>query len=387
MDGRELADHALLIRDGRIAWIGAESELVVPTGAIVHDAAGGCVMPGLIDAHTHTVFAGDRMQEFAWRSAGRTYEEIAERGGGIWRTVQATRAASAEALFALGQPRLREMARRGVTTLEIKSGYGLDEANERKLLEVAGRLGEWSGIEVARTFLAAHVVPRDFAGDRQAYVAASLAWLDRIARDRLCEAVDVFVDASAFGPDDARATAAAARALGLGVRLHVDQLTAGAGAELAAELGALSADHLEHLSDAGAAALGRAGVVATLVPYATLFVGRGARPNVGRLRAHAVPMAVATDFNPGSSPVLDLHATAALAIGLFGLTVDEALRAITANAARALGRADTHGVLRVGAVADVLILDRPRPEALFYELGRNPVRVVLKGGKTPTVLA
>ncbi len=367
--------QALVCEAGRIAWIGPDSE--VPKCDTLIDAAGGAVMPGLIDAHTHTVFAGDRLDEFVARSRGATYEEIAKRGGGIWKTVEATRAATPEQLFASGLARVRHMRQRGVTCIEGKSGYGLDEATERKILQTYAALQTATGVRIVRTFLGAHVRPRDYAGAD--YVGDVIAWLAGFADDGLCEAVDVFVEENAFSADDARRIAAAAREHALPVRLHVDQLTTGGGAALAAELSALSADHLEHMQQDEASLLARAGVVATLLPFAALLVGRGAKPPVAALRRAGVRMAIATDYNPGSAPQLDLRAAGVVALGLFGLSVDEVLLGMTVHAAAALGLSD-HGALRQGAVANVLILKHPEPASLLYALGDEPIaRVIING--------
>ncbi len=373
MDGTPPRQGGVLCRDGVIAEIGGTAG---PAARVI-DAQGCAVLPGLIDPHTHLVFGGDRVLEFRERSAGATYEDIAKRGGGIWKTVLATRAASEDALFDLARPRLEQMIARGVTAIEGKGGYGLSLEDERKILRVYRRLAEATGVEIVTTYLALHTLPR--GAEREAYVSASLDWLEELHREKLVDGVDVFVETTAFSADDARRTAGRAKALGLPLRLHVDQLSDGRGAALAAELGALSADHLEHMREEDAASLCGAGVVATLLPWASLLVGRGRKPPVEALRRAGVRMAIATDFNPGSAPVLDLHATIALGVGYFGLSVDEALLGVTAHAAAALGL--DGGRLAVGKPADLVVLDHGDPARLCYELGRNPVRATIKRGR------
>lgn len=381
MDGtaQPVAQGCLIINDGVIAYAGPEQGAPPAMGSEL-DAKGCAVLPGLVDAHTHLVFAGDRVSELRERSAGATYEDIAKRGGGIWKTVLATRAASEDELVALALPRLLQMRARGVTAVESKGGYGLSLEHERKLMRVGRLLAERTGVTVVNTYLALHTLPRDFTAGRDAYVDASIEWLAALHADGLVDGADVFVETTAFTAEDARRTARAAESLGLPVRLHVDQLTAGGGAALAASVKALSADHLEHMDPDHAEALARAGVVATLLPWATLLVGRGAKPPVAALRAAGVAMAVATDFNPGSAPVLDLHAALLLAVPLLGLSVDEALLGVTAHAARALGLS-RHGRLATGFSGDAIVLDHPDAGRLCYELGRNPVREVIVRGE------
>lgn len=376
----EPAGSCVVIVDGVISHVGEEPSSL-PTGVTRIDAQGGAILPGLIDAHTHLVFAGDRIDEFAAKSRGATYEHIAKSGGGIWKTVQATREASGPTLMELARPRLAEMVKRGVTTVEGKSGYGLTERDERKILQVYRDLSDESGIDIVNTFLAAHTVPRDYEQGTDRYVEDSLQWLRRAHQDGLVDGVDMFVERTAFAPQHARGLAEVAKELSLPLRLHVDQLHDGNGASLAAELGALSADHLEHTNDGSAAALATAGVVATLVPFATLLVGRGQVPPVAALREAGVRFVVATDFNPGSAPALDLHMAGFLALAHLRLTIDEVLFGMTKFAARALGIEKTHGTLEVDKVGDVVILNHPTPSALFYELGRPRVQHVVKRGR------
>lgn len=363
------------MHEGFITRIAPDDDTPLLDGDL--DAVGCAVIPGLIDAHTHVAFAGDRIAEFAERSRGATYEDIARSGGGIWKTVLATRAIASDELQVLVEARIQKMIKRGVTTIEGKTGYGLDEETERKLMTCYDTARSRTGMHIVRTFLGAHTKPRDYTGGD--YVGDTLTWLDRLHAQKLVDAVDVFVEKTAFTADDARRVAAHAKKLGLGVHLHVDQLSAGGGGALAAEVGALSADHLEHATEADAAALGRASVVATLLPWATLLVSRGAKPPIAAFRTHGVRMAIATDYNPGSAPVIDLRSAAMLAIGLFGLTVDEALAGVTVNAAAALGLPRA-GVLCEGSQADMLILSHRDPAALFYDTGSEIVQRVLIGG-------
>ncbi|MCC6810131.1 MAG: imidazolonepropionase [Deltaproteobacteria bacterium] len=383
VDAQPVAADTIVCDGGRIVFVGPRVAASLD-GAQIVDARGGAVVPGLIDAHTHFVFAGDRVGEFRQKSEGATYEAIAKQGGGIWKTVLATRKASEEELVALAVPRLEAMRARGVTTVECKGGYGLDLANERKMLRAAREAGRRAGLHVVTTFLALHTFPKDAAGSRADYVHESLHWLEALHGEGLVDGADVFVETSAFLADDARATAKVAKRLGLPLRLHVDQLSAGRGAALCAELAALSADHLEHMAAGDAELLAKHDVVAGLVPWASLYVGRGAKPPIAALRAAGVKMMVATDFNPGSAPVCDLLAAAALSVGYLGLTVDEALLGITRHAAQALGLGD-RGVIKEGAVADLVVLDHPDAARAIYELGRSPIRALLHSGNPTAV--
>lgn len=390
MDRDEVSSFAscVVVEDGLISYVGNSLPPLAPSVPVV-DAKGGAILPGLIDAHTHLVFAGDRIAEFALKSRGATYQEIAAAGGGIWRTVQATRAASEDELFGLALRRIRAMARRGVLTVEGKSGYGLREEDELKILRVCRRLAAETGLDVVTTFLAAHVVPKDYPLGVDSYVADSLQWLRHAHRQGLVDGVDMFVEQNAFGPEHARQLAVVARELGLPLRLHVDQLRDGQGASLAAELSALSADHLEHMGANDAKLLAAASVVATLVPFATLLVGRGAKPPVLALRAAGAKFCVATDFNPGSAPAADLLYAGFLAVADLKLTVDEVLLGVTRYAAQALGLAKTHGTLEVGKVGDVIVLEHAEPASLFYELsaGQSLRFICKRGVSLPTASA
>jgi len=339
-------------------------------------------LPGLVDCHTHTVWAGSRATEFRDRLAGRSYTEILEEGGGILSTVAATRAAAEEALATTATARLMEMVRLGVTTVEVKSGYGLTPRDEVKLLRAARMAGEQANIRVLTTFLGAHAVPAELRGRREDYVR-------QVIEDQLPKAaphadfIDVYVDRGAFTVEEGRAILMAGRSLGLGLRVHAEQVAYTGAAAMAAELGALSADHLERLDTAGAAAMAESGTVAVLLPGAMAYL-RDSPPPVAQLRQQGVPMAVATDLNPGSSPVRDLWSCATLACLSMGLTVEEALLGITRVAADALGRADL-GRLDVGSCADLVLVKPPPgeptdPSVLVQYLGGHRAALVIQGG-------
>ena len=378
-----LDDGALAWRDGRIAWVGAGCDLPREFDDLRDDAIdahGALVTPGLIDCHTHLVFAGSRADEFERRLQGESYDAIAASGGGILATVRATRAAGETALLAAALPRARALIADGVTTLEIKSGYGLDLAAELGMLRVARRLGETLGIGVRTTLLALHALPPEFAHDRNGWVDfACDTLLPAVTRAGLADAVDAFCEGIAFTPAEVRRLFAAARALGLPVKLHADQLSATGGAALAAEFGALSADHLEYSDAAGVAALAAAGTVAVLLPGAFYTLGETRLPPVAALRAHGIPIAVATDLNPGTSPLASLRLAMNMACTLFRLTPTEALRGATVNAARALGLAD-RGRLAPGLRADLVLWDSATPAELAYWIAGPRARQVIAGG-------
>lgn len=374
-------DGAIAVRDGRIAWVGRRAELPSTMAGAVCDLGGRWVTPGLIDCHTHLVFGGDRAGEFELRLKGATYEEIARAGGGIRSTVAKTRAATEDELFAAARRRLESLLAEGVTTVEIKSGYGLDVATEVKMLRVARRLGQALPVGVRTTFLGAHAVPPEYQGRQSDYadfVAGPM--LDAVAAEGLADAVDVFADSIGFTNDEASRILAAARAKGLPVKLHADQLTDQGGAALAAHFGALSADHLEHAAVDGLAAMGRAGTVAVLLPGAFYFLRDTKLPPVELFRRHGVMMALATDCNPGSSPVLSLLLMLNMACTLFRLTPEEALAGVTRHAARALGLAD-RGTLAPGQAADFVVWDISHPAELSYWIGANPARIVVRAGQ------
>jgi imidazolonepropionase len=367
---------ALAARDGRIVFAGAQAELpqALRTAAQTVRCEGRWITPGLIDCHTHLVHAGNRAAEFEARLRGATYEEIARAGGGIVSSVRALRAASEDELVRQSLPRLDALIGEGVTTIEIKSGYGLDLPNERKSLRAAGRLGEAREVSVRRTYLGAHALPPEAEGDRTGYVQAIVGEiLPALAGEGLVDAVDGFCEGIAFSPDEIARVFDAARALGLPVKLHADQLSNLHGAALAARYGALSADHLEHADEAGAAAMARAGTAAVILPGAYYFIRETRAPPIALFRAHGVPMAVATDCNPGTSPMTSLLLAMNMAATLFRMTVDECLAGVTREAARALGLGAETGTLEAGKSADLAIWDVERPAELVYRLGFNPL--------------
>jgi imidazolonepropionase len=358
---------------GRIAFVGPRAEL--PTDA---DAAerircdGRWITPGLIDCHTHLVFGGDRAHEFELRLAGASYREIAAAGGGIVSTVKATRAAGEDELVARASARLDRLIAEGVTTVEIKSGYGLDLATEARLLRAARRLGVERRVTVATTFLGAHALPPEANGDKDAYIAAVCDnVLPAIAREGLADAVDAFCEGIAFSPEQTRRVFAASRAAGLPVKLHADQLSNSGGARLAAEHGALSADHLEHTDADGVAAMAKAGTAAVLLPGAYYVLRETQIPPVALFREHRVPMALATDCNPGTSPVTSLLLVMNMGATLFRLTVEECLAGVTREAARALGCLDEIGTLEQGKWCDLAVWNVERPAELVYWIGLN----------------
>jgi len=371
---------ALLAEHGRIAWLGREADL--PASLKTHqdiDLGGALVTPGLIDPHTHLVYGGDRAAEFELRLNGATYEQIARAGGGIRSTVSATRSASDETLFLLAARRARVLMAEGVTTLEIKSGYGLSQAHEARCLAVARRLGAELPVSIRTTSLGAHALPEEFAGRTDDYIDEVCSWLPAQQQAGLVDAVDAFCDTIGFTPDQTRRVFERARALGLPVKLHAEQLSNQEGAQLAAEFGALSCDHLEHLSEAGIAAMRAAGTVAVLLPGAYYFIRETRLPPIQALREAGVPIALATDHNPGSSPALSLTLMLNMACTLFRLTPEEAWRGITVHAARALGLAD-RGRLAVGLRADLAIWDAEHPRELAYRFGHAPCVGSVHGG-------
>ena len=364
---------AVLAQHGRIVFAGPEAELPATTQAETIDCGGRWITPGLIDCHTHLVHAGDRAGEFERRLAGASYEEIARSGGGIAATVRATRAADEATLWRESLPRLRALMAEGVTTVEIKSGYGLDLETEEKQLRVARRLGAECPVTVVTTFLGAHAWPPEVT-DRATHVAdIGGRLLPGIAAAGLADAFDAFCEGIAFSPAEVAELFEAARRLGLPVKLHADQLSNLQGAALAARFGALSADHLEHTDEAGAAAMARAGTVAVLLPGAFYFLRETKVPPVGLLRAAGVPMAVATDCNPGTSPLTSLLLAMNMAATLFRLTVPECLAGVTREAARALGLLDEVGTLEAGKRCDLAIWEIGQPAELVYRMGFNPL--------------
>jgi len=378
-----IMDGAVAVTGDRIVWVGKRADL--PGGAsrpaaTVHDGRECWMTPGLIDCHTHLVFAGERAREFELRLKGASYEEIARAGGGIVSTVTATRAASEDELLAAARPRLDAFLREGVTTIEIKSGYGLDTASELKMLRVARRLGVEAPVSVATSFLGAHALPPEYAGRQGDYVDLVCAeMLPAVARSGLADAVDAFCETIAFTADETARIFTAAAALGLKVKLHADQLSDLGGAALAARFGALSADHLEYTSLDSVRAMAASGTVAVLLPGANYFLRERQMPPVAAFRDAGVPIAIASNCNPGSAPVLSLVLMMSMAATLFRLTPEEALAGVTRNAARALGL-DDRGILAVGKRADLALWDIAHPAELTYWIGHNPCHAVVQGG-------
>ena len=380
--GYGLREHAaLLVKDGRIAWIGPMAECPRARGVRRIDCGQRLVTPGLIDCHTHLVYGGDRAEEFEQRLEGASYAEIAARGGGIVSTVNATRAASEAELYAQSLPRVEQLLREGVTTLEIKSGYGLDSDNEIKMLRVARELGERLDIRVQKTFLGAHALPPEFNGRADAYIDLVCdEMLPRAQAEGLVDAVDVFIESIAFSLAQGRRVLERARELGLPSKAHVEQLSDQGGAVMAASLGAMSVDHLEYLSLADADRIAQQDCVAVLLPGAFYVLRETQLPPIDELRVHHVPIALATDANPGSSPVHSLLLIMNMACTLFHLTPAEALRGATLHAAKALGLADEIGSLEVGKRADIVLWNVDKPSMLSYRVGINPCAAVMRNG-------
>ena len=364
-------DGAVLIADGRIVWAGARADLPVDKPVETHRLDGRWVTPGLVDCHTHLVFGGDRSGEFEQRLNGVSYEAIARAGGGIVSTMTATRAATEEALYASALTRLAGLKSTGVTTVEIKSGYGLDRDSELKMLRVARRIGREAGVRVRTSYLGLHAVPPEHRADRAAYVDKAVDEILPAAHaEGLVDAVDAYCEPIAFSTEEVGRLFDKARALGLPLKLHADQLSDGGGAALAARYGALSADHVEHTAEAGVKAMAAAGVVAVLLPGAFLMLRETQLPPVALLRRHGVEMAVATDCNPGTSPVASMTAALNLACVQFRLTPEEALAGATRAAAAALGLANEIGTIAAGKAADLAVWDVERPAELCYWLGK-----------------
>ncbi|MDY0743825.1 imidazolonepropionase [Paucibacter sp. R3-3] len=371
-----IENGALLTEGERIAWVGDAS--AAPAHDSVRDLGGAVVTPGLVDCHTHLVYGGQRAREFEMRLHGAGYEEIARAGGGIRSTVAATRAAGEGELLALAQRRLDALAGEGVTTVEIKSGYGLSLEAEARSLRVARRL---QGADVVTTYLGAHALPPEYTGRQDDYVAAVCDWMAALQAEGLVDAVDAFCEGIGFTPAQTRRVFEAASALKLPVKLHAEQLSDQGGTQLACKFDALSCDHLEHLSPAGVQAMAKTGTVAVLLPGAYYFLRETKLPPVAALREAGVPMAVSTDHNPGTSPTLSPLLMLNMACTLFRLTPEEALRGMTVNAARALGLAD-RGRLAAGLRADFCAWDIEHPNELAYYFGRNPLRLRVRGGRT-----
>ena len=368
---RVIEDGAVAVRAGQIVYVGAASD--TPSAPRTIEGDGRLVTPGLVDCHTHIVFAGNRANEWQMRLEGASYEAVAKAGGGIVSTVKAVRAASPAELVAQSLPRLDALLAEGVTSIEIKSGYGLDAENEAKMLRAARQLGSLRPVSVTTTHLGAHAMPPG-ATDKDAYIDDVIArQLPLAVKENLADAVDAFCEGIAFSPAQVRRLFEAARALKLPVKLHAEQLSNLGGARLAAEFGALSVDHIEYLDANGIAAIARSGTVAVLLPGAFYFIKEKQKPPVEALRRAGVPMALATDCNPGSSPLTSLLLAMNMASTLFGMTPQEALLGVTREGARALGRLDTIGTLTVGKRADLAVWDVREPAELAYRMGFNPL--------------
>ena len=369
-----IENGAVLIDEDRIVFAGDEAELPLSVASDeIHDCEGRWITPGLIDCHTHLVHAGDRAHEFELRLEGAGYEEVARAGGGIISSVAATRAASEDELVRQSLPRLKALMRDGVTTVEVKSGYGLNVASEMKQLAAARRLGREQPVSIVTSFLGAHAVPPEFKGDKAGYLDLVIdQMLPSLAEAGLADAVDAFCEGIAFSPEEVARLFNAAKALGLPVKLHADQLSNLGGAALAARFGALSADHLEHTDENGAEALAAAGTVAVILPGAYYFIRETQPPPIELFRRHGATMAVATDCNPGTSPLSSLLLAMNMAATLFRMTVEECLIGVTRAAAQALAKAEI-GILEAGRVADLAIWDVERPAELVYRLGASPL--------------
>jgi imidazolonepropionase len=380
-----IRDAAIAVKDQHIAWIGSARDarrVAAAHGVTIHDADGLWITPGLIDCHTHLVYGGNRVAEFEQRLCGASYEDIARAGGGIQSTVVATRAASDECLFASAAQRARRLMAEGVTTLEIKSGYGLDLETERRMLNVARDIAAKLPVSVRTTYLGLHALPTEFQGNPRGYVdQASGPWLRELAMAGLVDAVDAFCETIAFSVAETSQFLEAARRLKLPAHLHAGQLSDMGAAALAAQFGVLSADHLEYVGENDARALAKSGAVAVLLPGAYFILKQTTPPPVALLRRAGVPIAVATDCNPGSSPCTSILLMLNMACTLFGLTPEESLCGVTRNAAQALGKSGEIGTLEVGKRADFALWTIQQPAELSYGLGANPCAGVVYGGR------
>ncbi|MFC4655504.1 MULTISPECIES: imidazolonepropionase [Rheinheimera] len=378
-----IADGVLAVKEGRIAWLGPKADLPATDllSTPLYDGQGQWLLPGLIDCHTHLIYAGSRANEFEMRLNGASYQQIAEAGGGIKSTVAATRAASHEELFVLAKNRLNTLLRQGVTTVEIKSGYGLDLATEQKILEVAAELGRLHPIDIQKTFLGAHAVPAEYQGRADDYMALVVdQMLPELAAQGLVDAVDVFCEGIGFSVAQSRLLFEKANRLGLPVKAHAEQLSSLGGSKLVAEFSGLSADHIEFLTEQDVSAMAAAGTVAVLLPGAYYFLRETQLPPVALLRQHGVPIAISTDLNPGTSPFCNLPLMLNMACTLFRLTPEEALLGVTRHAAAALGLSD-RGQLAVGQKADFGLYAISQPAELCYQFGVDPLRQLVKDGR------
>lgn len=379
-----IENGALAIANGKIAWIGLEAELPDYDNEKVNviNAKGRWLTPGLIDCHTHIVYGGSRANEFEMRLEGATYEEIANAGGGIVSTVAATRTASESELFNAALPRLKALHHQGVTTVEIKSGYGLDTKTETKMLEVASKLSRSLPVTVKKTFLGAHALPIEYNGDADSYIDLVCdEMLPSIASRQLADAVDVFCEGIGFDIAQTERVFSSAKALGLPVKVHAEQLSNVGGTELAAKYKALSSDHVEFLDEKGIKAMADAGMTAVLLPGAFYFLRETQLPPISLLRKHNVPMAIATDANPGSSPICSIQLMLNMACTLFRLTPSEAIAGVTNAGAKALGLGDEKGVLANGYDADIAVWDITQPAELCYQFGVNPLKYLIRHGE------
>ena len=376
-----IENAAIVTRDGLIEWIGSRERLPAGEYGQVHSLDGAWVTPGLIDCHTHTVFGGNRSGEFEQRLQGVSYADIAAAGGGIASTVRATRAASEDELFTSARQRLTCLLRDGVTSVEIKSGYGLSLDSERKMLRVIRRLGETLPVTVRSTCLAAHALPPEYTGRADDYIDHICdEMLPALAAEGLVDAVDAFCEYLAFSPAQVERVFKVAQGLGLPVKLHAEQLSSLHGSSLAARYQALSADHLEFMTEADALAMAQSGTVAVLLPGAFYFLRETQLPPMDALRKHGVKIAIASDLNPGTSPALSLRLMLNMACTLFRMTPEEALAGVTLHAATALGMGDTHGSLEPGKVADFVAWNIDRPADLAYWLGGDLDKRVVRHG-------
>lgn len=373
---------AIAAKDGRIAFAGPMAELPTGRDAISRVALNGrWIMPGLIDCHSHLVYAGDRAQEFELRLAGASYQDIALSGGGIISTVKATRAASEGDLIALTLPRLDHLLAEGVTAIEIKSGYGLNWETEARMLRAARRLARERDVDVVTSFLGAHALPPEAMGENDRYIDEVCMMIPGLAREKLCDAVDAFCETIAFSFEETARVFRAAQSAGLPVKLHADQLSNSHGAKLAAKFGALSADHLEYTDEEGVAAMARAGTVAVLLPGPFYVLREKQLPPVDVFRRQRVPMAIATDSNPGTSPITSLLLIMNMAAILFRLSIEEAIAGVTREAARALGRIGEIGTLEPGKWCNLAIWNIERPAELVYRIGFNPLHARVWRGR------
>lgn len=384
LDNSLIDRAAIAVKGGRISWIGPAADLPAAPAVLadnIYDLQGRLVTPGFIDCHTHLIYAGNRAQEFEQRLQGVTYEAIARRGGGIQSTVTATRAASVDELYRQSLKRARALMASGVTTMEIKTGYGLEWDTELKMLRVARMIQDTLPVTIKKTFLAAHTVPREYQGRADEYVRLICEkMIPQVAEENLADAVDVFCEKIAFTLEQTSQVFRAAKKHGLDVKCHAEQLSDSGSAALAAKYHALSADHLEHVSEDSVKAMAKSGTVAVLLPGAFYFLRETKLPPIELLREHGVPMAIASDSNPGTSPVMSLLLMLNMACTLFRLTPQEALAGVTRNAAQALGMHETHGTLTVGKAADFCVWDVQHPVELVYSIGGLPLRQMIKEG-------